>query len=405
MPVSTSIEEIAALPAERTDLTRHRKPLNALTGIRLVAAYFIVLYHTRAGNFFDDHHLLVIGNILRNGYLAVPMFFLLSGFILAYTYEGHLAGSNSKRRFWEARFARIWPTYILSMVVSTVPFFSLPTTGAILASIFMVQAWNPAYPDIYGSFNLMAWSVSVEAFFYAVFPWCQLRMERLSKRQIIIFLLAMLAVCVLANCCGQKPFDPKYGFWRYVPFPIAHLPEFLSGVAIGNYLLRHFRDSNTSKQPHEFSSKHFLAVGKGLWTYSALILSIFLLCRPDGGRWTSLIMISYSALLLGLAAETTLLSRFLSTRVMLFGGAISYSIYLMQWPVKNWGIALAGPFHLNSDGSRMLFTAALLPCIAAIISLGVEGPARKFLRSTFARWELRGSTNRQNTFQGEVQSQ
>ena len=386
-------------------LTRHRQSLYALTGIRFVAAYYVVFFHTRIPSFFDSHHLVAVGNIFRNGYLAVPLFFLLSGFILAYTYEGQISGRGTIRRFMEARFARIWPVYFLSLVLSTIPFFVLPRIGAAVAAFLMVQTWNPSRPDLYGTLNLMCWSVSVEAFFYVVFPWVQRKLEGRPKRQIEIFLLGMVVLCVLINSCSRTPSTPQHGLWAFIPLPVLHLSEFLSGVGLGNYFLRRLHETSGESQRGLLAGKGFLALGSGLLTYSAVALSLLLLCRPVEGRWTSLIMISFSALLFGLAAETTLLSRFLSTRPMLFGGAVSYSIYLMQFPVKDWGIALAEVFHIASTGKRMELTAALLPIAAVIMYTKVEDPVRRFLRSKFAALELRNSTRRNEKYQVKVTAQ
>jgi peptidoglycan/LPS O-acetylase OafA/YrhL len=75
--------------------------------------------------------------------------------------------------------------------------------------------------------------------------------------------------------------------------------------------------------------------GSGTWTYVSALATVVRLCRTPG-RWTSLVVIAFSALIFGLAAEKTLLSRLLSTRVMVLDAGMSYSIYLMQMPLKLW---------------------------------------------------------------------
>jgi hypothetical protein len=80
-----------------------RKPIRPLTGLRFFAAPHVVWFHYAPGL---PHW---PGNIVRNGYMAVALFFVLSGFVLAYTYEGRTV---EPRRFWLARFARIYPGYL-----------------------------------------------------------------------------------------------------------------------------------------------------------------------------------------------------------------------------------------------------------------------------------------------------
>ena len=91
-----------------------RPRLHALTTLRFFAALHVVLFHMR-----------VIGilpggpwwyqNFASIGFVGVNFFFVLSGFILVYTYDGP---SLNVRRFWWARFARIYPAYILSLIVA-----------------------------------------------------------------------------------------------------------------------------------------------------------------------------------------------------------------------------------------------------------------------------------------------
>ena len=61
------------------------------------------------------------GRFIMNGYSAVTLFFMLSGFILAYNYRGQIETRHHTFRFWEARFARIWPAYVFSLFCSSFP--------------------------------------------------------------------------------------------------------------------------------------------------------------------------------------------------------------------------------------------------------------------------------------------
>jgi peptidoglycan/LPS O-acetylase OafA/YrhL len=100
------------------DASSRRTALPALTGVRFFAAFYVVLSHSLpwvATRFRIPWPAKIF---LSNGYLAVAMFFLLSGFILAYTYDGQITGSRNRARFWEARFARIYPVYLLSLVLA-----------------------------------------------------------------------------------------------------------------------------------------------------------------------------------------------------------------------------------------------------------------------------------------------
>jgi peptidoglycan/LPS O-acetylase OafA/YrhL len=118
--------------------------------VRFFAAFYVVLFH---GLPWLRQKYALPGSLqtfLGNGYLAVNLFFILSGFILAYTYDGQIEGKTNRLHFWEARFARIYPVYFLSLVLAF--WFERGLSfGARTAVLLMVQAWNPRTPELTGS--------------------------------------------------------------------------------------------------------------------------------------------------------------------------------------------------------------------------------------------------------------
>jgi peptidoglycan/LPS O-acetylase OafA/YrhL len=372
-------EEFVLQPAP-AELTAHRRPLKALTGIRFFAAFYIVVFHSRVGEILSKHGHSAAGNFFRNGFLAVPLFFLLSGFILAYTYEGQIEQPGGYRRFWEARFARIWPVYALSLLLSSIPSFVFPPPRVALACLLMVQAWNPFDIGMAGAWNFVCWTLSVEALFYLVFPWLQVWIEQRNSRAQAAWIALMLSVCVAINSGARTLGYPATGVALHIPLSVCHLPEFFTGVGLGNLFL-------SRAMPSPAHPGFRLSLGSGLWTWLAAVLTIGLLCRP-ATHWTSLVVVAFAALLFGLAAERTILSRFLSTKTMLLGGGISYSVYLMQIPIKSWGMLLADRYHFGTN-LRLATNTAILLAISLILFKVVEDPARKLLRSFFAGIERR----------------
>jgi peptidoglycan/LPS O-acetylase OafA/YrhL len=352
-----------------------------VTGIRFFASFYVVVFHSRVGEVCLQHGWYAAGNFFQNGYLAVPLFFLLSGFILAYTYQGQIERRGDVRRFWEARFARIWPVYAVSLLFSALPpLSSAPPPKVMIATLLMVQSWNPFDISMAGAWNFVCWTLSAEAFFYLVFPGLQVWLERRSSRTQLGWIALMLLVCVAINSAAHTLGYPVMGISSHIPLAIYHVPEFFTGVGLGCCFLR--RQMRTAGQSIVESLSRL-----GLWTYLSLGLTILLLCRP-GGRWTSLVVVSFAALLFSLAAENTLLSRFLSTRTMLLGGGISYTMYLMQIVVKSWVTHLANRFHVP-DSLRLPLNALVLILISWVLFKLVEDPARIFLRSAFAGIEQR----------------
>jgi hypothetical protein len=101
-----------------------RPHLRALTGVRFLAAFQVVLFHCAP---WQKASARVVRNLAGTGYVAVSLFFVLSGFILlSYTYCGR-AGARpftprARREFYVGRIARIYPVYVVGLLL-TAPFF------------------------------------------------------------------------------------------------------------------------------------------------------------------------------------------------------------------------------------------------------------------------------------------
>ncbi len=174
-----------------SDLTSARPRLPALTSLRFFAALHVMLFH------LYNMKVLTGGGWYRKlasiGYVGVSLFFVLSGFILVYTYAGR---EMNLRRFWQARFARIYPAYLFSLVLTApfffyvciklkdmdIPFFAWVKNHLLLSSTLvplLLQSW---VPNAALAWNSPAWSLSVEAFFYLLFPLILYRMLRFRSR-------------------------------------------------------------------------------------------------------------------------------------------------------------------------------------------------------------------------------
>ncbi len=115
------------------------------------------------------------------GYIGVMFFFTLSGFVLAWA----IRPGVSKRSFYQARFARIYPLYLATWLAAVAASFVLGDDKSwigIVLSLILLQAWVPV-PEIYGAGNSPGWSLSVEAFFYALFPFLTAGRLRLQERR------------------------------------------------------------------------------------------------------------------------------------------------------------------------------------------------------------------------------
>ena len=290
-------EPIPALQFQQ--VSSRRTALPALTGVRFFAAFYVVLSHSLPWVAMRFRIPWPAKIFLSNGYLAVAMFFLLSGFILAYTYDEQIAGSRNRARFWEARFARIYPVYLLSLVLAF--WFErglhIKTQIAVLT---MTQAWNPLSPETVGAWNYPAWTLSVEAFFYLVFPFV---LPVISRRSIVALRWIGIA-CLVVTVFGHTPWEGLQNresldsAGSLIPLPVWRLPEFLLGVVLGLHFLR--TDSFRQKPSRPV-------------TVALAVAGILLALSLPLGKWVSLVIIPFAVLIYELARGNNWLATILST--------------------------------------------------------------------------------------------
>ncbi len=242
------------------DLAAARPRLPALTSLRFLAAAHVVIFHFLAMQiFWGPAWYQKLSSI---GYVGVSFFFVLSGFILVYTYAGR---PMILKEFWRARFARIYPAYAFSLLVTApwfffavltmdIPFFAWAKAHLKLASglvVGLLQAW---VPQAALSWNAVAWSLSVEAFFYLLFPFLLVFLLRRSQPQLFMIAagswlatLVFSGAYVLRNPDHLTVVDADVlgAFWlNALKFnPLARLPEFLLGMACGFLFLRSRKES------------------------------------------------------------------------------------------------------------------------------------------------------------------
>ena len=145
-----------------------RKPaLPALSGIRTLLAIFILLFH------FTPPHVDFLHPIIDNSFIFVGTFFLISGFILTYNYDDR-ALTLSRRDFWLARFARLYPTYLFVLLLSTPLLFAewqarshIEFWTGMVVTPLLLQGWSPSLATFW---NTVSWTLSADLLLYLLFP-------------------------------------------------------------------------------------------------------------------------------------------------------------------------------------------------------------------------------------------
>ena len=343
--------------------------IKALTGLRGVAAVWVVLHHLCR---VPGYEVPVLQGVLLRGYLAVDLFFVLSGFVLSLAYGDWFRGwprPGALAAFLARRVARLWPLHAAvvlaiaawQMISGTVP--TLPRMVA--ASLLMVQAWG-----VSGSMNVPSWSVSTEFAAYLLFPLLAAAVLHGGRAGALAGLCAAAGLLGLAVALGSARAAERIGpldianNWSLLP-----LLRCLGGFTMGMVAYRASRVPRVAallRRPRVATAACMallaaLAAGVGdLALYPLLPLVVAALAAGGGGA-----------------------ARLLATAPLTWLGTVSYALYLVHYPLLRLSAGFVGLLHP--------IVATLPPLIAAawLAHVAVEVPGRRLVLALAGRAGLR----------------
>lgn len=349
--------------------------IESLTFFRFVAALVVVFFH-----FGGD---IGLPKALLAGQQMVTFFFVLSGFVMVVAY--YRRDAIDLKAYWWARVARIFPVYFVALLMMVVFHWVRHADFdplAILLNIFFLQAWVSPYPL---SVNAPGWSLSVEMFFYLLFPLLVLLIKRLNASPAWVLAVALwswlltqwLSIATL-NLGGYQGY-PSLSHDLLFYFPLTHLCSFLIGVAAGVWFLSRDRDSLPS------------AVSLSLIGLSAFLIG-YVLQNADSIQWqlglklpfeSSFLAPLFALFIVSMALCHSPLIKVFSLKPLVFLGEASYSLYILQIPLRH--IYWAGMTPLGEIDPLIKFVGLVLFLIvASILSyLYFEKPANRYLRYSF----------------------
>ena len=297
-----------------------------LTFTRFLASISIVILHFGLLNWpMHTKYISRFGGDLING---ITYFFVLSGFILVVSHakNGELPDQIDRKSFWKRRFARVYPVYLLSILL----FFALRfeyhpdislewQTKPYFYSVFLLQSWNYKMAlDI----NFPAWSLSVEAFFYLIFPWVYCNIKRLKNTSILVLGIVSWYSTILSIDSLMAEKAPKY-FVNY--FPLLHLSTFLIGVCAGILFAR-----NQSWLIRFRRKIYVLVVLLGIY----YLWGMYRDTPPhENFRQNGYMALYFAFFIIAISLIQGKVKNILAWKPFQFLGEISYSIYIFQFIV------------------------------------------------------------------------
>jgi len=371
-------------------ITLMRELLKSLSGMRFIAAALIAIHHTvwmyPLSKDIDDR---------IDADLGVTFFFVLSGFILYFTHN-NLASKKESLRFIVARIARIWPLHVACFLIVLCIFpspWGYPGEAVewlkIVANLFLLHAWIP-YAKYFFSINGPSWSISVELFFYILFPFLIYRFKENWHTKIAFSFLTGFVIVIAVQKAAFPILqygDPLMGpnQWAAGILPIVRLTEFLTGILF--CALWMIIRKKPVRNVYFFTS---LETG-------ALLLSLFTLCwlphiisiSFDGhvlGSWLTRIFAAplFAIVIAIFAFGKGAPSKLIGCRCMVLLGEASFSLYMTHEIVARC-IANYAPTLLFKESywlGALIFWIICLT-VSFVTWKFIERPCRKFILSTF----------------------
>jgi peptidoglycan/LPS O-acetylase OafA/YrhL len=411
LPAQQPVEAEASVAAA----LRRPEPIDALTGLRFVAAFTVLVAHATNWLVAFDPPVHFMVYLSFGSALGMPLFFVLSGFVIHYNYGRSFLNGLVEPTidFFIARFARLYPLYILALGLY------LTTHGGILAIfsggdvsylprfLLLWQAWGLEYRGTtwFGHLSLpLAWSISVEVFFYALYPCLALPLMRLRRAGAAGVAFAIIAVGFYAaivvcyrnfdalRIWGNGTFfidaDPQNALlgWVFNTGPVGRFWEFLMGAIVAQAFL------SLQERPPGPIEERF---GAGLVVATTLAIATIYILAPHNafiaffGSYPGGFAPLFAVLIFGCARYRSPIGTMLARRPLVALGEASYSIYLLHeftlsllrqpvtWPVSRSGLLTWAVTMGVGIGMTLL------------VSLGtyrvLEVPARNFVRRTLHR--------------------
>jgi peptidoglycan/LPS O-acetylase OafA/YrhL len=343
-----------------------------LTSYRFIAALGVVLFHCH------DRVDLSPTLLDRLGPSMVTFFFVLSGFIL--TVVNDRSHAFKPRRFWVNRFARIAPLYYLALLVSIYFVFGHTATeglAALLLDVTFLQAWSHKYAL---SLNGPGWSLSVEAFFYAIFPICLLVFRRLKRPLVWAMALWLISQLCIGGILayGRQASSQELTHFLVCYLPLLHLCSFCLGVGGGTWIQRLDTQVELSTVRYVLGALLILSSLVFAWRFIPVAE------QPTGlpfATASSLLGPLFLALILITVLTGESATSVLRHPLAEYLGHASFAIYILQSPVQYAYFRVISP-HIHMAPILDVLTYVLVLVAISCISFAIiETPARRFLRA------------------------
>lgn len=345
-----------------------------LTFTRFIAALLIVFFHF-AGNILRTESLF-INTIRENFFLGVSYFYVLSGFVMILAYGDQPRVDNKK--YLTNRIARLYPLHLFTLALTVIisiliainylEFFRIDIRTLILNAT-LLHAW---IPDASLTFNVPSWSISVEMFFYLIFPFVfNYLFRKMSLASFAVFVLlfwmasqVLLNVFYTSSSYGGYNSADRY-FIHYNP--LFHVSSFLVGILSAALF---------KKYSAVFSKNFDLLI---VLTFAVTLIMIYL-CR-DYLLHNGLMALNFAIIIILIAGNTGKITQLFRHKFLIHLGNISFALYLLQNPVFILLRKIFKVINIQDDYIILLVGLPLLLLSSHLTYRWIEIPCQKKIRN------------------------
>lgn len=363
--------------------TRDKLDLRSLTGLRCVAMFPVFLAHAALEGVFDNDDLnwAYLDTLLPPALSAVSFFFILTGFVMTLSTRP----TDTARRFWRRRFFRIAPSHFVAYLFALVLMLSAGMTvggPSAVAQLFLLQGWVPD-PQYFDTGNSVTWSLSADLFFYLMFPFLLILVNKIKENRLWYWLIAPAALLVLIPVfatlfLGEGEVMPLGGvslnqYWLVYFAPFTRMMECVIGMLIARLVM------------------------SGRWvrfrvlpaTLLVIVVGVISPQLPYLFR-ISVVMLVPLALLLGAVATADIEGRGtpLNKRFIVWLGEVSFCFYLVHNLILKYGhMAFGGPIVDGEMELRTWSTAGGIGILALafLLSVGLAWLMHRFVEKPIVR--------------------
>ncbi|HVK24306.1 MAG TPA: acyltransferase [Actinokineospora sp.] len=336
-----------------------------------VFLYHAILY----GGFFSSAETAgILGTVIApGGFPCVVFFFVLSGFVLAWSARS----ADTVPGFWRRRLVKVFPNHLVTtaaaFLLAAIVVGTAITPGSVI-NFALLHSW---VPDLSVGFrgNLISWSLSCELLFYLAFPFVMALVRRIPDRGLwltagglvaAVWLVPTLAGVIppsaaLANPAVTPGLDlTMWQHWFVAVFPPVRMLEFVLGMVLARIV------QTGRRLP--LSVGGTVAVGIAFYALTPLF--------PGPYRIAATTVAPIGLILVALAtAEADGVRSVFSSRVMVFLGEITFAFYLLHWLVLDYGHRLLGTtWSTPAAAAILLLLTGVTILLSSGLYFGVERP-------------------------------